>query len=216
MGGVGMMNLFGSKRKTDDDEMGEYIAINAENIEDELPYLSAYLKQIKYQYDVIDITDVEALAKRYYNANSKFKELNQKVAKIAQDNDDLTAQVSHYKAQYTAAMQAQIESADNAENSEIIAKLEAKIKTLQSELSAYKNYIKETDQKKQLRAFRSGQGGRKKLVVDWQKYDTLRANGANQQQAADIMKIGVSTLRKKLKERKLAENQTALDAIKTL
>ena len=63
-------------------------------------------------------------------------------------------------------------------------------------------YIRSIGKTKDMRAFRRGKGGRKEIKIDWEKYDRLRAEGATQQQTADIMKVGVSTLRRKLKERK--------------
>lgn len=63
-------------------------------------------------------------------------------------------------------------------------------------------YIRSIGKTKDMRAFRRGKGGRKEIKIDWERYDRLRAEGATQQQTADIMKVGVSTLRRKLKERK--------------
>lgn len=67
-----------------------------------------------------------------------------------------------------------------------------------------KGFIKSIDKTKEMRAFKRGKGGRKEKEIDWGKYERLRAEGATQQQAADIMKVGVSTLRRKLKECKKA------------
>lgn len=46
-----------------------------------------------------------------------------------------------------------------------------------------------------------GGPGRAPLEIDWGKYDTLRGAGANMEQAAQIMGVGYSTLRRKVKER---------------
>lgn len=64
-----------------------------------------------------------------------------------------------------------------------------------------------------LKTFKKGQGGRKQKNIDWAKYDRLKAEGATQEQIASIMKVGVSTLRKKLKA-KQKENTQNVDTKK--
>lgn len=205
---VNKMNMFGKNKEETEIEEEEYTFI--EDYKEELPYLCRYVERVLKSENEPTWEELEQLAKSYFNLKNKamevvkiseeYKTENEKLKQLLEQKE---SEINRYKEELqTATKEQKIKNNSGLTDNEK-STYENKIKTLQNEINSYKAYIKNTNQRDALKAFKKGEGGRKAIVIDWAKYDILRANGATQQQTADIMKIGVSTLRKKLKEREV-------------
>lgn len=201
------MNIF-NKNKAQQKEEQEYSFIK--EYKEEYPCVCKFLKEILQVDCKPSLDEFENLADRYFKNRNIAIELDEENDKLDKENKKLSelleqkeSEINRYKEELQIAIKEQKTENNSGLADNEKTTYENKIKTLQNEINSYKAYIKETNQKDALKAFKKGQGGRKAIVIDWAKYDALRANGANQQQTADILKIGVSTLRKKLKEREV-------------
>lgn len=79
-----------------------------------------------------------------------------------------------------------------------------KNQNLTQKVKELKDFIEASNYRQELndfRASRKGVGGRKKKVIDWGKYDRLRAEGLTKEDIARIMKVSLSTLKRNLKDR---------------
>lgn len=86
---------------------------------------------------------------------------------------------------------------------ELIRRYE-KIEKLKHKVQELKDFIEASNYRQELndfRASRKGVGGRKKKVIDWGKYDRLRAEGLTKEDIARVMKVSLSTLKRNLKDR---------------
>lgn len=75
---------------------------------------------------------------------------------------------------------------------------------LTSKVKELNDFIKASNYRQELndyRKARKGVGGRKKKVIDWGKYDRLRAEGLTKEDIARVMKVSLSTLKRNLKDR---------------
>ena len=199
---VNKMNMFGKNKKETEIEEEEYTFI--EDYKEELPYLCRYVERILKTEDEPTWEELDKLAQRYFNLKNQVSEVTKTNEQYKTENEQLKQLLEEKESEinrYKEKLQTATNEPKTENNSGLVSNYENKIKMLQNQINSYKAYIKETNQKDALKAFKKGQGGRKAIIIDWAKYDALRANGANQQQTADILKIGVSTLRKKLKER---------------
>ena len=199
---VNKMNMFGKNKEETEIEEEEYTFI--EDYKEELPYLCRYVERILKTENEPTWEELEQLAKSYFNLKNKAMEVVKISEEYKTENEKLKQLLEQKESEinrYKEELQTATNEPKTENNNGLVSNYENKIKMLQNQINSYKAYIKETNQKDALKAFKKGQGGRKAIVIDWAKYDALRANGANQQQTADILKIGVSTLRKKLKER---------------
>lgn len=201
------MNIF-NKNKAQQKEEQEYSFIK--DYKQEYPCVCKFLKEILQVDCKPSFDEFENLADRYFKNRNIAIELDEENQKLNEENKKLSelleqkeSDINRYKEELQTATKEQKTKNNSGLTDNEKSTYENKIKTLQNEINSYKAYIKNTNQKDALKAFKKGEGGRKAIVIDWAKYDILRANGATQQQTADIMKIGVSTLRKKLKEREV-------------
>lgn len=201
------MNIF-NKNKAQQKEEQEYSFIK--DYKGKYPCVCRFLKEILQVDCEPSFDEFENLADRYFKNRNIAIELDEENEKLNKENEKLSellkqkeSEINRYKEELQTATKKQKTESNSGLTDNEKSTYENKIKTLQNEINSYKAYIKNTNQRDALKAFKKGEGGRKAIVIDWAKYDILRANGATQQQTADIMKIGVSTLRKKLKEREV-------------
>lgn len=71
-----------------------------------------------------------------------------------------------------------------------------------AEIKALKSYIAESGNDEGYQRWKKAQkNGRKKSVIDWEKYDTLKSVGLTEKDCAKYLGVSVSTLRTRVKER---------------